>query len=135
MNVDSILISEYAALTDGGMLTIFRTFNGITSDQAPASIPMMFITLIMHGHSREGGTEHDVELRVVNSRREVIGIASRGSFKFPPSETADPGMPLRHTHVAGLFNPSFDEAGPYAFEVYIDGTYHAGAAFYVRIGQ
>jgi hypothetical protein len=41
-------------------------------------------------------------------------------------------MPLRSTYIHRIFNLQFPEPGAYAFEVFIDGTYHAAAALHLR---
>ena len=94
---------------------------------------MMFVSLIVHGHPSEGGSEHEVETRLLNSSRETVLTVTKG-FSFTTDEPV-PGLPLRHVFIQGLVNLEFQETGPYAFEVYIDGTYHAGAAFYVGLKE
>jgi len=131
MNVDSILISEFASVTDGTALTVFRTFNRLEAKGLPARVPMMFVSLIIHGHPSEASKGHEIELRLINSRREVVGAIGKGEFQFGSAVSHPPGLPLRHVNIHGMVNLEFTEFGPYAFEVYVDGTYHAGAAFVV----
>jgi len=49
--------------------------------------------------------------------------------------TPPPGMPLRHTMVFNVIQAEFPTDGPYAFELYIDGTYHAAAAFFIALKE
>jgi hypothetical protein len=133
VNVDSILISEYASVTDGACLTVFKTINQILAKKLPAQCGMMFVSLILHGHPSEGGSEHEVETRLLNSSREAVLTLTKG-FSFSTVEPPS-GLPIRQVFIQGFVNLEFQEAGPYAFEVYIDGTYHAGAAFYVGLKE
>lgn len=131
MNVDSILISDYAAVSERGALSVFKTFNRIRGEELPAHLPMMCISLIIHAHPSEGGSQHEIEIRLLNSRRKEVVSFPKRPLQLPPADDIPPGLPLRAVQVQAMMNLKFEEAGPYAFEVYIDGTYHAGAAFYV----
>ncbi|MGQ0813721.1 MAG: DUF6941 family protein [Gemmatimonadota bacterium] len=127
MNIDSILLSEYASLSDNNQsLTVFRTFNHLIGHAIPAAIESMCVSLIVHGHEREAGTTHMVELRLINQRRETV-VSAKSEFTF--GTPSYPGLPLRHMHVARFVNAVFPQFGLYAFEIYIDETYHASASF------
>lgn len=130
MNVDSILISEYATLTDESALTVIRTFNGLSVKTFPTRIGLMALSIIIHGHASERGVQHHLEIRLINARRETIATVVNVDFAFkdyvPPG-----GVPLRYVHVHRFVNIEFRDPGAYAFEAYIDDTYHAGASFFL----
>lgn len=129
MNVDSILISEYATLTPGNQLTVVRTFNQLAASSFPARHAFLAISLVIHAHRSERGTEHDIEIRVIgpSASKELH------SGKFTLAKGDPPaGVPLRHTYVHQVVAIEFEGPGAYAFEVYIDGTYHAASTVYVR---
>lgn len=127
MNIDSILLSEYASLSDNNQsLTVVRTFNRLSGTTLPAAIESMCVSLIIHGHEREAGTAHALELRLIDQRREIV-VSATGEFVFGAPSV--PGLPLRHMHVVRFVNAVFPRAGLYAFEVYVDDTYHAAASF------
>ncbi len=131
MNVDSILLADYARVGTDGKLDVVGVFNRIPTDILPATLPFLALSLVVHGHSREGGTSHQIELRLLNGRREPIGTPTTGEFEFPEASDAYPGLPVRSVKTFLLLQPSFPEYGLYAFEVYIDGTYHAATSFFV----
>lgn len=131
MNIDSFLLSEYATITDGAALTIVRSFNKIQAPGTPVRIPLMSISLVIHAHEAEAGSEHHIEVRLLNQRREAVRTLIDDSFTLPPGPVP-PGMPLRHVLVRQILAPSFDEFGAYATEAYIDGVYHGGAAFFIE---
>lgn len=131
MNVDSILLSDFAQVT-AGKLTVVGVFDRVPAEAPPATLLQMAISLVIHGHSAEAGTTHNLEIWLLNQRRERLNPAAFGQpFKFGPPESVTPGIPLRVVIVQGVLMPTFEELGPYAFEVYIDGTYHTAAALYV----
>lgn len=133
MNVDAILISEYATLTDNNQaLTVLRCFNAVTSRELPARVPSMAISVVIHAHFDERGTKHEFKLKLLNERREQVGI-QEGVFQLPQGGEEPTGIPLRHTIISRFGNVVLSEAGPHAFELYIDGTYHAAAAFNVEL--
>lgn len=136
MNVDSIQVSEYASRRGGGLLTVVNNFNRLQIPEPPLVMPSMAVSLVIHGSSAEADTSHAGEIHFINEDRESLTEEpARFEFSFPPEEEMWPGVPARHVHIWNLFQVQFDTPGPYAFEVYIDDTYHAAASFYIQIGS
>ncbi|MDP2957604.1 MAG: hypothetical protein Q8N53_14355 [Longimicrobiales bacterium] len=133
MNVDSILISDYATLTDNDQsLTVVRVFNALSAKDFPATKQWMAISLIVHAHRDERGSEHDLEIRVVHATRKPDTVIHRGKFRLAQGEPP-PGVPLRQIVIHQMVQVAFPDPGAYAFEVYIDGTYHASSV--IHLGQ
>lgn len=130
MNVSSIIISDFAQ-TENGKLYVIGAFDRIPVTEPPAQLGQMSLSLIIHGHSAEAGSTHSLQIQFLNQRREMMGPPLDGNFAMPPAEMIVPGIPLRAVLTLTILSPVFPELGAYAFEVYIDGTYHAGAALYV----
>lgn len=128
MNVDSILISDYAN-QPGGKLTIVGVFNRIGPADLPVQLGTLAVSIVVHAHHDEAGTSHPAELRLIDQERNVIS-SNPFTVKFA-KENLIPGIPLRTVHTQLFLAPKFDNAGAYAFEVYIDETYHAAASFVV----
>jgi hypothetical protein len=126
MNVDSILISDYASMEPSGKLYVSGVFNRIGAHAFPAMHPIMGVSLVIHGHSAEAGTEHEVEVRLLNVNREPIVPPLKSRFQF--GEDQPGGIPLRQITLHRLLGVVFAEPGVYAFEVFIDGVYHASAS-------
>jgi hypothetical protein len=131
LNIDSILLSDYAAITDGGKLTVIGVFNRIPVTEAPVKIPLLFVSLVIHAHASEAGSSHRVEIAFLNAKREPLRQPLVEEFTFAGPGSIRPGIPLRYVTAIGLLLPEFPELGPYAFEVLVDGTYHAAASLYV----
>jgi hypothetical protein len=129
VNVDSVLISDYATVT-AGKLTVVGCFTRIPADSPPVRLVHLSLSVVIHAHASEAGSTHTIEVRLLNARRELVRQPYKEEFTLA-SEGILPGIPIRHINVTTLLAPLFTEFGPYAFEVYIDGTYHAAAAFYV----
>lgn len=132
MNVDSILISEYAT-KQGGLLSILNCFNEVSSQSGTLQVPSLAVSLIIHGHSGEASSQHEGEIRFLDEDRELVRPATTFSWTFPPEGHMKPGVPLRHAHIWRIHGQKFSRDGAYAFEVYIDGTYHAAASLYVAL--
>lgn len=128
MNVDSILISEFAHQPEG-KLTIVGVFNKIGPGKLPLQIPTMAVTIVVHAHHDEAGTVHQCELRLIDEARKVIKSQTL-EIKFA-TEGIVPGIPLRAVVIAMFLGPKFENAGAFAFEVYIDDIYSAAASFVV----
>lgn len=133
MNVDAILLSEYATLTDGTILSVMKCFNQVVTSGVPVAMPMMCISMMIHAHHSESGSHHVAVVKLMNARRELIHEFPQEFTLNPRGAAPIPGVPIRQTLVYTLFQPVFNEAGPYAFEVYIDGTYHAATIFNVLL--
>ena len=133
MNVDAIILSEAAVLTDQGRsLSILRTMNTLSSTGFPATLPMLALSLVIHAHPSEHGTTHRVDIKLLNERRKVVGeILTDQSFTLAGGDGMPKGIPIRHYLVHRMVNVQFEAPGAYAFEVSIDGTYVAGTAFYI----
>ena len=127
MNVDSILIAEHASVDQGGRLTVVNAFNRITGPGPQWGIPVLALSIVIHGHSEEAETRHEGEVRLINDERELIR-AMPFEFEFAK---AVPGIPLRHIAILVTLATTFASPGPYAFEVYIDDTYMAAASWVI----
>lgn len=133
MNIDSILLSEYATSTPDGRFTIVNAFNRLSGPGPAWGLTEMYITLLIHGHRAEAGSTHRGEIRILNGEREQLRDPLPFEITFSPDdgELAE-GMPLRNFFVGRIVGMAFPAPGPYAFEVYIDDIYHAATNLYVR---
>lgn len=128
MNIDSILIAEHVSTTVDGKLTVVNAFNQIKGAGPKWMIPVMGISIVVHGHSEEAETEHEGEIRLINEDRKLLRSLPF-SFTFPKSTIV--GLPLRYVAVMTLIGATFDAPGVYAFEVYIDDIYMAAASLVI----
>ncbi len=133
MNVDAIILSEAAVLTDNDKsLSILRTFNTMRSEGFPAVLPSLTLSLMIHAHPSEHGTTHKVDIKLLNERRELVAdIVKDQEFTLAGGEKMPKGIPIRHYLIQGMLQLQFEAPGAYAFEVFIDGTYAAGTAFHI----
>ena len=131
MNIDSILIAEYASVDRDGRLTVVNSFNQITGPGPKWTIAMLALSIVIHGHSEEAETDHQGELRLINESREVVKTMPF-EVKFPKATV--PGLPVRFIATLRSVGATFDAPGLYAFEVYIDGIYMAAASLVVVQG-
>lgn len=131
MNIDTILISEYASVDQGGKLTVVNAFNKLQGPGPRWGIPLLYVSLVVHGPRREGGKTFPGELRLLNANREEVGGPWPFAVTFPEA-TTDEGMPVRSISVILLAGLVFKAPGAYAFEVYVDGAYAAAHTLYVK---
>ena len=128
MNIDSILIAEYASTDRDGRLTVVNAFNQIAGPGPQWVIPVMAISLVIHGHSEEAETEHKGEIRLINDARELVRAAP---FEFAFPQATVPGLPVKNITTLMTIGQKFPAPGLYAFEVYIDDTYMAAASLVI----
>lgn len=131
MNVDAILLSSAASLSQDKQLSVLGVFNSMAAESFPAVLPLMALSLIVHAHHSEGGSTHKLDVKVLNAKREMIAEVIKGAEFTFSDDTPMPGIPLRHTFVHLMVNVQFVSPGAYAFEVFIDDTYAAATSFYV----
>ncbi len=129
MNVDSILIAEYATVDPGGRLTVVNAFNRLSGPGPQWGMPVLAIPLVIHGHSEEAETEHEGKIKLIDAERTVKQEIDF-SFRFP--EASVPGLPVKHIGNIMIFGATFDAPGLYAFEVYIDDIYMAAASMVIQ---
>lgn len=98
MNVDVILLCEYARIIDGSRLLIVGTLNRMNVPGVPARLPVVYLAFVVEGHRDLRGTQHEAEVRIVNQRREVVGTPMKAEFTFLDREPF-PGMYCKHTHI------------------------------------
>lgn len=127
MNVDAFILADFVEPHVEGKLTIVGTFNRIVAPQVPYVVASMGLGIIIHAHASEAGTKHALEIQLLNGRREEVANI-KGHFKFPDNAPAA-GVPLRAVHAINIGGAPLPEFGPYAFELYVDGTYHAATVF------
>lgn len=133
MNVDSILLSEFATVDPLGRLTVVNSFNRLHGPGPTWMIPMMYLSWVVHAHRDEVGN-HQAEIRLLNARRDqLLPKVIKAAFEVNP-EGGPAGLPIRHSTVAVLGGLVFKAPGPYAFELYIDDTFAGATPFYVLTG-
>ena len=134
MNVDSLLISEYASADPSGRLTVVNSFNRINGPGPEWLVPVIYLSMVVHAPRDLAGTSHVGEIRLLNSRRQ-LATAKPAPFDLSFPDDAgqfDDGMPVRCIFTGGFFGLRFKEPGPYAFEVSIDGIFAGAVMLYIR---
>lgn len=133
MNVDSILLSEYASVDRGGRLTVVNSFNRLNGPGPQWGIPIIYLSLVVSAHEREAKTRHQCEVTLVDAQRNsVLSQDLEFEMEFTNKTPDAPGMPLRHVTAVSLMGIVFQAPGPYAFEVYIDGVFHGAHTLFIK---
>jgi hypothetical protein len=130
VNVDSILLADYATVTSDNKLTVVGAFNQIHVPKFPTVHPQVYISLVIHAHPREAG-DHNLCIRLLDKTRAELARLE-AEFKLLRRKGPE-GMPLRMLIAPGILGLTIPAEGPYAFEVLIDDTYAATASFYARL--
>ena len=124
MNIDAILLSEYAKADPGGRLTVVGTFNAVNVPGLPVIIPVFYVSIVLEGHRTEQGVKHKGEIKVLNSKRQNVAEGQDTTFEFAFTDDDPlPGMYARHVVVSQILI-QFQEEGPYSFEIHINDVYH-----------
>lgn len=77
MNIDTILLSEYASADSTGRLTVVNAFNRLRGPGPEWGLPIMYLTVVAHGPKREAGHRWDGEIRLIDAQRELVGEKPR----------------------------------------------------------
>lgn len=132
LNVDAVLLSDWASVDSSGKLTVVGMFNRIGPAKLPIRLRAMCVSVIIRAHHSEAGSSHHLEMRLLNQRRDVVEVLENN---FTWGEPEVPGVPLQHYWLRTILAPEFGEAGAFAFEIFIDGTYHGAVNFTVLEAQ
>ncbi len=114
-------LADYAAADASGKLTVVGSFD-IVWDQLkkrPIPLPPCYLVASFAASLAEG-SEHDLEIRLVDADESPIMESIRGKMQFRPF---GPGYPLR-TNVLIGFGPEtlhVPELGDYHFRFLVDG--------------
>jgi hypothetical protein len=133
MNIQAVLLSEYATVHASGHFSVINAFNRLRGPGPRWGVPAMYLTVVIEAHPSQAGTQHEIEIRLIDAHREpILPESFRGAFSFGGEESVLPGLPLRNITNAGLFGIQFVKPGPYAFEILIDGTYSGATTLFVE---
>ncbi|HUK20697.1 MAG TPA: hypothetical protein VLV45_03965 [Gemmatimonadales bacterium] len=120
MHLDFAVIADYALVDQAGKLSVLGIFQHIWVQQFPAMHPRLHLVLRLKGRRTEVG-EHAVQIRLVDeANTEILGGSGNVIFAEPPAGVTDieAGAVL-------VFDVPFPHAGPYRFEITIDGEQQA----------
>ena len=120
MNLDFAVVADYALVDQAGKISVLGMFQHIWVQQFPAMHPRLHLVLRLKGRRTEVG-EHAVRIRMVDEEgMEILGGNGTVTFAEPPAGVTDieAGAIL-------VFDVPFPHAGPYRFEITIDGTVQA----------
>src|SRR5205823_8694647 len=116
MHLDFAVVADYAIVDQAGKLSVLGIFQHIWVQQFPATPPRLHLVLRLKGKRTEIG-EHQVQIRLLDEQDvEILGGNGNVTFDEPPAGVTDieAGAIL-------VFDVPFPHAGPYRFEITIDG--------------
>jgi hypothetical protein len=120
LHLDFAVVADYALVDQAGKLSVLGMFQHIWVQQFPAMHPRLHLVLHLKGKRTEIG-EHHVQIRLLDEQgTEVLGGTGNVNFAEPPAGVTDieAGAVL-------VFDVPFAHAGPYRFEIAIDGEQKA----------
>jgi hypothetical protein len=119
-------LADYAATGDRGKLTIVGIFEAIQATaQRPIVPPPFFIVGTFRAHLPEG-TEHKLEVRLVDADGKQV-LNGEMPLKFFVNSRKQ----LEATFTIGLFGVNIPDTGDYAFHLFVDGQHKGLLPFYV----
>lgn len=120
MEIKLAVLADAANVSQQGKLNITGIFNRINARQLPATWPMMNLVIRVEAHRSEAGTDHTVEVRIVDADGQQIGLIE-GGFRVEPAQ--HPAHPIRGDFIVPITGATFPHAGTYSFDILIDGRY------------
>src|SRR5256886_4259195 len=116
MRLDLAVVADYAIVDQAGKRSVLGIFQHVWVQQFPAMHPRLQLVLRLKGRRTEIG-EHQVQIRLLDEQDvEILGGNGNVTFAEPPAGVTDieAGAIL-------VFDVPFPHAGPYRFEITIDG--------------
>src|SRR5256886_13348212 len=116
MHLAFAVAADYALVDQAGKLSVLGIFQHIWVQQFPAMHPRLHLVLRLKGRRTEIG-EHAVRIRLLDERdAEVVGGSGGVTLAEPPA-----GVTEIEAGAILVFDVPFPHAGPYRFEITIDG--------------
>jgi len=115
--VDFAVLADYALVDQHGKLSVLGIFQHVWVQSFPAVHPRTHLVIRVRGRRTEVGN-HPVRIRFVDDQgTELVGGEGAIQFGEPPAGVTDieAGAVL-------VFDVPLPRAGPYAFEILLDGT-------------
>src|SRR5204863_268078 len=120
MHLDFAVVADYALVDQAGKISVLGMFQHIWVQQFPATHPRLHLVLRLRGKRTEIG-EHQVQIRLLDEQdTEILGGNGQVTFAEPPAGVTD----IEAAAVL-VFDVPFPHAGPYRFEILVDGERQA----------
>ena len=120
MHLDFAVVADYALVDQAGKISVLGIFQHIWVQHFPVMHPRLHLVLRLKGKRTEIG-EHAVNIRLMDDQEtEVLGGSGQVTFAEPPAGVTD----IEAAAIL-VFDVPFPHAGPYRFEITIDGRVEA----------
>jgi len=128
MDLDFVVIADYASTTNDGKLIVGGIFDAIWIQELPAVQPFMTVVLRIQAHPGEEGG-HQVRVRLVDpDGHEVIG-ALEAPIVFAELDPIDGGTAQI---ILELVSVTLATEGRHGIDVFLDGRFERTTALFVR---
>lgn len=128
MHLDFAVVADYALVDQAGKMSVLGIFQHIWVPQFPAMHPRLHLVLRLKGRRTEIG-EHRVQIRLLDdAATELLGGAGTVTFAEPPA-----GVTEIEAAAVLVFDVPFPRAGPYRFEITVDGELKAAVPITVSL--
>lgn len=121
MEIEVFTLCDFAQ-DNGGKLTIVGTFDSIGTKKIPAIHPSCCIATRLRFSEKETG-DHTFKLRLINAEGKELIPPIEGNINVPIPPNGQYGV---INIVGNLNNLSFEKAGRYSFELYVDEEWKSG---------
>jgi hypothetical protein len=116
VHLDFAVVADYALVDQSGKMSVLGIFQHIWVQQFPAMHPRLHLVLRLKGKRTEIG-EHGVQIRLLDDAdAELLGGSGTVNFAEPPA-----GVTEIEAAAVLVFDVPFPHAGPYRFEITVDG--------------
>jgi len=116
MNVDTLLVADYANVTDNGKLNVMGVFRRINSSQFPTRHPEMYLIVGLSAGVAEYGVIRNLTIKLLDPDAQEM-MSFSGEIKVPK------GVGWKRAEVNRIIKLRdivFPKAGIYEFSVLID---------------
>lgn len=120
MKVDLAVLCDYALIDQYGKLSVMGIFEHIWVHRFPVVHPRLHLVIRLKGRRTELG-EHSVHIGLTDEEgKEIINGDGRVTFAEPPA-----GIVEVEAGTVLVFDVPLEHAGPYRFDITIDGEHAA----------
>ena len=129
MDVDMVLLADYASLSENKKLNVMGVFNRIFAEEFPVRHPSMFIITKMSASSAEANTTKKVTIKILDedAGSELLNFSRDVTVEARPG-----GHRYELNGILRVADVVYPKAGTYQVSVLIDGDEKRSLPLYVE---
>jgi hypothetical protein len=117
VNIDTLLVADYANIAEGGKLNVMGIFREIRAKKFPIPHPEMFLIIGMNASPAEYNKKRNITVKLINADATQDLVSVSHNIDVPQGRG---GRKVEINHILRLQGVIFPYPGTYQFSVLVD---------------